>query len=481
MSSVASRRVSKADRAALFSAVVPGWGHAYVGLVRTAYVLFVVDVLLVVALVLMAGPLRWETVKLWVRPEALLVIMVLNVLFLGYRAFAVAGAYRAAVESPRGLAGGVWMVLAVALLVMPHLLIGYYSWVQYDLIRSLFPSNPIAADTTTTSSTVPPTTTTVSGSSSTSSTTTTVPTTTTTAPPMVWDGLDRLNILLLGADAGPGRVGTRTDTTIVVSIDPSTGEVAMISIPRNLSNVPLPDGMGIWDCNCFPDLLTHLYDAAERHPEAFPGPGEPWFNAVKGAVGELLGIPIHFYAMVTLNGFVGVVDALGGVTIDVPKTIVDPTYPHEDGSVVRIEIREGRQHLDGHMALAYARIRRPSDDFARMHRQRCVLGAVVEQTNPLELLLGFPRLARALKANMSTDIPQEHLVDFVDLVPKVSTDRITSLRIDRSYRTGGAPGRTYYDLARIHREFQLILDDPVGARETLGLTGLDDTCDESYD
>jgi polyisoprenyl-teichoic acid--peptidoglycan teichoic acid transferase len=465
------------------SSLVPGWGQAQLGLARTAYPMFVVDVLLLASMVLIVFRFQLEAVKVWVSPGALLAVMAFNIILLVFRAVAVAGAYRAAPRSAPGMIAALALAASMMILVIPHLVFGFLAWTQYDLIKTVFgPPPPVASDTTT-STTTSSTPTTVPGDSTTTTvptTTTTVATTTTTAA-TVWDGLDRLNIVLLGADAGAGRSGTRTDTTIVVSIDPATGEVAMISVPRNLSNVPLPAGMGIWDCNCFPDLLTHLYDAAERYPHAFPGPNEPWFNAIKGALGELLGIPIHYYAMVTLDGFVGVVDALGGVTMDVPKTIIDPTYPHEDGSVVRIEIVAGRHHFDGHMALAYARIRRPSDDFARMHRQRCVLGAVVEQTSPLQLLLGFPKLADAIKRNVTTDIPQDRLVDFVDLIPKVSTDRITSLRIHRGYSTGGAPGRTYYDLDRIMREAQLIINDPVAARSQLGLGGLDDTCEESFD
>jgi LCP family protein required for cell wall assembly len=294
--------------------------------------------------------------------------------------------------------------------------------------------------------------------------------------------LDRLNVVLLGADAGEGRTGVRTDTTIVVSIDPESGETVMIGVPRDLSGAPLPPDMGIWDCDCFPDLITHLYDAAERNPVAFPGPGEPPFNAIKGALGEIFDIPIHYYSMVTLDGFVGVVDALGGVTIDVPKTIVDETYPHEDGSTESVVIEEGTRHLDGHLALAYARIRRHSDDFARMHRQRCVLGAIVEQTGPIDIIANYGKLAEALKENVTTDIPQDRLVDFVDLLPRVSTDRIATLRITRDvYQTGSAPGRVYYDIERIRRDAHALMDDPESAQESLGLTDLDATCDQSFD
>lgn len=471
---------SHASLAALYSAILPGWGQAYVGRARSAYGLYAIDLVLFASLLLGFFRLRIELIKLWVSPTALVVLMVVNVAILVFRTAAVAGAYTAAPGSGWGRFGGMGMVLALVLLVVPHLVFGYFTWTQYDLIKTVFAepdpiAAPLATSTTTTdahSTTEPP-----------ASGTTTMPTTTTTTTEAhIWDGLERLNIALLGADAGEGRTGLRTDTAIVISIDPSDGDVAMFSVPRDLSNAPLPEGMGLWDCNCYPDLITHLYDAGERYPDAFPGPGEPPINAVKGALSEIFGIPIHYYALVTLDGFVGVVDALGGVSIEVPKTIIDETYPHEDGSVERVVIEEGTQHLDGHHALAYARIRRHSDDFARMHRQRCVLGAVLEQASPLDVIANFGALAEAIKNNVSTDIPQDRLVDFVDLLPYLSTDRVSSLRITRAeYKIGSEPGRVYYDIPRIRQDAQLMMRDPDAAREQLGLDSLDATCDVSFD
>jgi LCP family protein required for cell wall assembly len=267
-----------------------------------------------------------------------------------------------------------------------------------------------------------------------------------------------------------------------VSIDPQTGHVAMFSVPRQLSDPPLPKGMGIWDCDCVPDLITHVYYHAELHPEAFPGPNEPPINAIKATLQEIFGIPIHYYAMVTLEGFVGIVDALGGVTIDVPKTIIDETYPHEDGSTEYVKIEAGRQHLDGHLALAYSRIRRHSDDFARMHRQRCVLGAIIEQADPFNILRRFGAITDAVKKHVSTDIPVEKLGDFVDLLPVVSTDNIDSLRITRAeYAIGTAPGKVFYDIDRIRADAQEMMNDPEAARARLGLNDLEATCDQSFD
>lgn len=443
-----------------------------------------VDVIIVLGFGVAIGWFQVELVKAWVSPPLLVAITGLNLVMLVFRAAVVRAAYSSAPAEPVSAGSILGLGMALVVLLVPHLVLGYLAFVQYDLIETVFPDpEPIAAPATTTttmstpSSSADPTTIPTS-----STTTTTVPPTTTTTQPPIWDGLDRLNVVLLGADAGEGRTGVRTDTTIVVSIDPENGDTVMIGVPRDLSGAPLPPEMGIWGCDCFPDLITHLYDAAERNPGAFPGPGEPPFNAIKGALGEIFDIPIHYYAMVTLDGFVGVVDALGGVTIDVPKTIVDETYPHEDGSTESVVIEEGTRHLDGHLALAYARIRRHSDDFARMHRQRCVLGAIVEQTGPVEIIANYGKLAEALKENVTTDIPQDRLVDFVDLLPRVSTDRIATLRITRDvYQTGSAPGRVYYDIDRIGADARALMEDPESAQETLGLTDLDATCDQSFD
>lgn len=446
--------------------------------------MLVVDVFVLTGLVVALGWFQLEIIKAWVSPSALIAMTALNVVLLLFRGMATYTAFTLSPSETFSAGSAVGLSAAAIIVLLPHLVVGYLLYTQYDLIDTVFAdSEPAAAAPAVTTSTVPATTSTDEPTTNTTpATTTTVPPTTTTTEPPIWDGLDRLNVVLLGADAGEGRTGVRTDTTIVVSIDPQTGETVMIGVPRDLSGAPLPPEMGVWGCDCFPDLITHLYDAAERNPDAFPGPGEPQFNAIKGALGEIFGVPIHYYAMVTLDGFVGVVDALGGVTIDVPKTIVDETYPHEDGSTESVVIEEGTQHLDGHLALAYARIRRHSDDFARMHRQRCVLGAIVDQTGPVEVIASFGDLANAVKENVTTDIPRDRLVDFVDLVPRVSTDRIATLRITRSvYQTGSAPGRVYYDIERIRRDAQSLMSDPDAAQETLGLADLDTTCDQSFD
>ena len=383
---------------------------------------------------------------------------------------------------PNKRGAGDWAlgVLAAVVVVAPHLFVGGLILTQNDLINTVFSDpDPVAAPAATTTtepgrgtSTLQPTVT----------STTVPPTTTTTAPPRIWDGQERLNIMLLGSDAGVGRTGTRTDTIILVSVEPESGDVAMFSIPRNLTEAPLPEGMGLWDCNCFPDIITHLWANGEWYPDAFPGPQSPSVNALKAALGLIFDLDVHFYAKVDLKGFVGIFDALGGVTIDVPKRLVDETYPHEDGGTEYIVFESGPQHLDGHQALAYARIRRHSGDFARMHRQRCVLAAAAEQTSVLDIIAGYSKLADAVKTHVETDIPLEALPDLVELLGRFDTDRMATLRITRyNYGASGHAGYQLYDLDAIRADAKTLMTDPTVQLATQDGEGLDATCDESFD
>lgn len=341
-------------------------------------------------------------------------------------------------------------------------------------VTSSSPPAPEAATTTEApSSTVDP-------EPATTTTTTTVPTT--TEPARVWDGLDRVNVVLLGSDAGVGRIGTRTDTVIIVSIDPDSGDTAMFSIPRNLTEAPLPEGMGVWSCNCFPDIITHLWANGEWYPDAFPGPQEPSINALKGTLGLIFDMEIHYYAKVELAGFVAMIDALGGVTIDVPQRVVDEAYPHEDGGTESIVIEAGPQVLDGHTALAYGRIRRHSGDFARMHRQRCLLAAVVEHTDITDLVAGYREFSAAVLDHVQTDIPIEALGDFIELLSRVDIDRLASLRItSHNYGTSGHAGYQIYDLEQIRTDAQTLMRDPAARLETQDGDGLAATCEQAID
>jgi len=175
-------------------------------------------------------------------------------------------------------------------------------------------------------------------------------------------------------------------------------------------------------------LANEIYQYGLANPEGFPGGPNTGGNASKAILGNLLGLEIHFFALVDLQGFVDVIDALGGVTITVTERVYDGHYPHEDGSREVIDIQPGVYDMDGHLALAYARSRRTSDDYDRMGRQRCVIEAVAEQADPISLLRRLPDLVPAIQGSVVTDIPTADIPDFLDLLGRADLETIPSIR-----------------------------------------------------
>ncbi len=471
--------------AALLSAVLPGAGQLYAGSRRRGVWLLSISALLLLAgLVVLLRDSR-TLLKLAFEPSVLVALLFANAGLFLYRTVAAIDAYRGArarVES-RWLHGSTIGAVAVILLV-PHALFAYYDVVQHDLISTVFATPAVTTTTTPSATPIEPVPTTQaasvggSGVALPASTTTVVPTTTTAAP-RPWDGLGRLNILLLGSDAGVGRTGVRTDTMILASVDVDTGALSLVSIPRNFARVPLPEAVDIWSCGCFPSILNELYQYGESHPDSFPGPATPGANAIKGAVAELVGLPVHFYALVALDGFVDIVDTVGGVTLTVSDRVYDPGYPSEDGGTEVLDIQPGVYEFNGHDALAYARARYSSDDYDRMGRQRCVIEAVVEQADPFTLLRSFPQLAQVIKTSVETDIPLDMVPDLIDLVSLMDTDQALSLRLIPPTYVAGWTEDLYsipdVELIREHAQIATTLP-PAEAAELLGIDPVEDTC-----
>jgi polyisoprenyl-teichoic acid--peptidoglycan teichoic acid transferase len=246
---------------------------------------------------------------------------------------------------------------------------------------------------------------------------------------------DRLNILLLGGDAGADRIGVRTDSVNLASVDTKTGRTVMFSLPRNLQNVPFPEDSAL--ARRFPDgfdcgnecLLNAIYMYAVNHKDLFPGVRNPGAEAVKQAVSATLGVRVDYYVLVNLDGFKGIIDALGGVTIRVYKKVpIGGIAP--DGTRVPVTryIEPGLRELNGYEALWYSRSRSDSDDYARMARQRCVMGAILHQTDPWSVLRNYQKLARSAKSLVSTDIPRRLLPDLVDVALQAKDATITNLQ-----------------------------------------------------
>jgi polyisoprenyl-teichoic acid--peptidoglycan teichoic acid transferase len=281
---------------------------------------------------------------------------------------------------------------------------------------------------------------------------------------MDWMQRGRLTVLIAGSDDAPDREGARTDAMIVATLDLETGQPILFSVPRNYGDIPLPDEIAsVMGIETYTGMLKWLYGEAQRHPELAPNGEDPGMVALKGAISELLGIHIDYYAMVDMQGFIELVDALGGVDIDVQEPIIVRLLsPLEDEGWQQYEIMPGDQTLDGHEALAYSRSRTGTTDYDRMQRQRCLVQAVGEHLDLQTLLLRFPDLMEVVRDNVVTDIPLEMLPDLVMLREIVQTDQIVSIGFaPPEYHVGRSSGGhnlPAYDL--ILETVESALEDP---------------------
>jgi LCP family protein required for cell wall assembly len=213
---------------------------------------------------------------------------------------------------------------------------------------------------------------------------------------------ERINVLLVGIDWKPGRGEHLTDTMLVVSLDPATGQSAMISVPRDLYGARLPDG------RTYNAKLNSLLIIATINKQQYPQGG---VATLKGAIGTLLGVRIDYFASINLLGFKQAVDSIGGVDITVTRAIQDPTYTDENEVKSGFYLRPGRYHMNGHMALGYVRSRKGvgDSDFTRAARQQEVLTAIRAKLSAQNLLTALPGLLDAVKHTISTDVPSEQL------------------------------------------------------------------------
>ncbi len=484
--------------AAVLSAIVPGTGQLYAGRRRRGWVLLGISAAAAVPAVWWLAAAYFGDglleAALSLTPGRLVLLVVADAALLGWRAFAAGDAYFAVAPArPRtpshlaALAGVTLLLLATG---YPHLYVGQRILLARDLMTHDFNRDPgqVALEDVTTTTAAPGTSTPAASSSTTS-----LPHPTTTTLSDVFPEEGRVNILLLGGDSGVGREGIRTDTMIVVSIDPATGWTALFGIPRNLMELPFPPGHpanGAWECgDCFGMIANELYGWGLSRPDLFAGPNSG-AGAMKDVLGYLLGIDLHYYALVDLEGFVGIIDALGGVDIYVPERVYDTEYPNVDGTYSVIDLPPGTYHMDGEMALYYARSRQGSTDFSRMNRQRCVLQALAEQADPVTLIHELPTIVPAVEESVRTDIPMDELAAFLDLLSKVNTEEIVSIRFmpyapefdgtPTSYIADWTPDRyPIPDQAFIAETVATALGlPPLEAIEVLNLRPLDDVCRE---
>jgi LCP family protein required for cell wall assembly len=251
----------------------------------------------------------------------------------------------------------------------------------------------------------------------------------------------RVNVLLLGGDGGEGRDGVRTDTVIVASIDTDTGDTTLFSLPRNLEELPFPASSplaalypeGFYAGSESESLLNAVYrNGPAMHPDVLGPTDNPGADFLKLGVGEALGLHLDYYVLINLEGFSRLVDALGGITIDVNYWVPIGGEPSL-GILPDDYIAPGPdRRLDGFTALAFARGRFNLTDYDRMARQRCTIDAIVDAADPMTLLRKYQELARTTRDVVFTDIPRSALDDFVDLAFLVKDADIRSVVFDDS-------------------------------------------------
>ena len=404
--------------------IVPGAGQLYVGARRRGAILLVASAALLLVVVALAS---WASVE--IDRQLVTAVLALDLAVLAFRLFAVLDAGRGAAVS--GLA-----VLA-ALTAAPHVAAGYFTVRSYDVLESVFANEEprdVMRDHGLLFTELPP-----------------LPR---YVAPDAWEValVERLDpgevaplersarvladakpkaakpwttILLLGTDEGPGNFGARTDTIILAAVQHGTGRAAAFGIPRNLAQVPLgrrgrPSK----------EPLNALY--------ALNGGGAKGASTLKQAVSNLLGIRVDYYALVNLLGFADLVDALGGVEIDVKERLQDEvTRPAWGERKPTIDVVPGRTYrFYGREALAYVRSRKDSSDYTRMARQRCFLSALADQLDPVRVLRNFGSLAKTIETNVHTDIPLNRLPSLVSLVGGVEPDETLTVTFGLEYFFG---------------------------------------------
>ena len=252
----------------------------------------------------------------------------------------------------------------------------------------------------------------------------------------------RYNILLLGGDAARDRLGLRPDSMSVLSIDAVTGATVNIGIPRNLQRAPFVAGspmLKIWPngYNCGDVcLMNAIYkDVTDNHADLYHDAvkqgSNPGIEATKEAIEGVTGLTIQSYVLVDMAGFKRLIDALGGITIDVKQRLPIGGQQDANGNPIDVKgwIEPGVQHMDGHTALWYARSRHSTSDYDRMARQRQVEDALLSQMDPGTVLTHFREIASAGRQLVTTNIPNGMVSSYLDLAFKAKKLGIKKLEL----------------------------------------------------
>jgi LCP family protein required for cell wall assembly len=231
---------------------------------------------------------------------------------------------------------------------------------------------------------------------------------------------DRVTILLTGVDAYVTRSERLYDSIMVVSLDPATNQVAMLSIPRDSAAFPLYFGGTAGPktkINSLPSYVSHGW---------IKSPDDAMTTFVK-EIGYIVGIPIDYYAVMDLGGFIKMIDLVGGIDIVNPTDIYDPTYDWLDGHLGIFSLTAGPHHLDGKTALAFVRSRHGANnsDYKREGRQQQILKALLHKMATPSMIAQLPSLMETLSSSVRTTFPPGKVADMVALGDQIPPENIS--------------------------------------------------------
>ncbi len=240
-----------------------------------------------------------------------------------------------------------------------------------------------------------------------------------------WDGTSRLTILVVGIDRRPGETGLgyRTDTLMLISMNPQTDTVGLLSIPRDLF-VDVPNFYGMHRIN-EPMVLGELRETGY-------GP-----RLLMETVQYNLGIRVHNYLVIDFQAFISLIDSIGGIEIDLDYIINDPAYPSMNYGYDPFYLTPGHHLLDGQTALKFARTRHGDNDFRRAERQQQVLYAIRDKVSDTQVLIQLvPQMSTiwdSVRANVYTGVPLDQLIPIGLYLKDVPSENIRTGVIDYRY------------------------------------------------
>ncbi len=244
-----------------------------------------------------------------------------------------------------------------------------------------------------------------------------------------------------------------------------TGRTVLFGLPRNMLNFPFPKGSIMHEQ--FPDgydcggqcELNSLATWAGDHKALFKGVANPGVEATKEGVEGVTGLKINYYAMVNLQGFQNLVDAVGGVTLNVRDRIPIGGV----GAPITGYVPAGKRKLNGFQTLWFARSRVAADDYSRMARQKCVMNAMLHQLSPQTVVLKFEKIAKASEALITTDLPQGEVDRFMQLAMKARTQPVRTVSFVPPMINTSEP-----DIAKIHRTVERAITRSEGGGAAAG-------------